>query len=478
MAESGQLARCSSHGLHFDATQSDGCVLCRRASESPQGRGGSLKARLWIGAIGTSLALACFALAFVHRPPPGATSVARPNADPSAASPGVLHFHRTPGVPSVSVGISEQAAREAISRIANAQVRCSTGSDDNCLRLTRECADLGFEPGGLPPPMIANPTLDAALRRACQRASQIARPSCDPATGHGCEPTSRMKAEALEKCRTGTIDDCSRSAEVYSRPESFDRQLRVELIREACKKGSTSNCARLSDILTAEDVLAKDPGRSLEVHDRETAARLDALKKCTGPECAIAQLAYEARGEMTEQMRRAEMAPEVVARECEGGKLRACEGLREAYSAGSSRLSVDVAKASAFGAKANEIVERQCQEGERDACSTLVRYLLYSLPQDVSRGRRIADDACAKGSYDVCWMVGDFLARPGPDQDPAAASAYFSRGVTLGAPRCSAGDLAACQLLLEAYRLGRGVAPDMKKYEEYFEKVYGAETPH
>jgi TPR repeat protein len=481
MTEPDQLARCASHGLHFDVTRSDGCVLCRRASKSPQGQGGP-KLGLWVGGIGTTLALACLALALKYRHPSGETSPPSPNTDLSAASPGaagVSHFQATRGVPPVgSVGVSEQAAREAISRIANAQVACSTGSEDGCLHLARECAALGLDPGGLPPLMIASRQLDLALRRACQRAAQTVRPSCDPALGQGCRPTSRLKDEALEKCRTGTIDDCGRYAEVYSRPESFDSQLRAQLVQEACKKGSASNCARLSDILAVGDGLPNDPGRALELHDRETAAGLDALKKCEGPGCAIAQLAYEARGEMMEQKRRAEIEPNAVARECEAGKLPACEGLREAYSAGSSRLSLDPAKANAFGAKANEIVDRQCRAGDRDACSTLVRYLLYSPPQDVARGRRIADEACAKGNYGVCWMVGDFLARPGPNHDSAAANGYFSRGVTLGAPSCSAGELAACQLLLEAYRLGRGVAPDVKKYEEYFEKVYGAATPH
>jgi hypothetical protein len=61
VAEPGQLARCALHGLHFDAARSDGCVLCRRASQSPQDQSSKLKHGLWIGGIGAILALACVA---------------------------------------------------------------------------------------------------------------------------------------------------------------------------------------------------------------------------------------------------------------------------------------------------------------------------------------------------------------------------------------------------------------------------------
>jgi TPR repeat protein len=172
-----------------------------------------------------------------------------------------------------------------------------------------------------------------------------------------------------------------------------------------------------------------------------------------------------------EQIRRAQMAPDVVARECEAGKVGACAGLRDAYSGGASRLPADPTKANSFGAKANQLVERQCQAGDRDACGTLIQYLLYSSPPDVPRGRRLADEACTKGGYLECWTLADFLRRPGPNQDPAAATGYFSRAVSAATPRCDAGDAAACQLLIEAYRLGRGVSQDRKKSLELQEKL-------
>jgi hypothetical protein len=282
----------------------------------------------------------------------------RPGARSYQASERVRQAPNDAGCPRGSR--REPRQRTSCSRSRLAHRECSGGSEDGCLRVAQECAGLGFVLGGLPPPLVGSRQLDLALRRACQRAAQSVRPSCDAVSGRRCEPTPRMKEEALEKCRSGTIDDCAHYAEVYSRPESFDSQLRVQLIQEACKKGGTSNCARLSEILAVGGGLPPEAARALEVHDRETKAGLDELKKCDGPGCAIAQLAYKARGEMMEQIRRAEIAPDAVARECEAGRRGACEGLRDAYRAGASRLPADPAKANAFGAKANQLVERQC----------------------------------------------------------------------------------------------------------------------
>jgi TPR repeat protein len=161
----------------------------------------------------------------------------------------------------------------------------------------------------------------------------------------------------------------------------------------------------------------------------------------------------------------------VVARECEAGKLVACEGLRAAYSGQASRLSKDPAKASVFGTKANELLERQCQTGDRDACRTLVHHLLYFSPADVPRGRRLADQECASGDYSECWKLGEFLTQAGPNRDPTAANGYFARAVAIAMTSCDAGEAGACYLLSEAYRFGKGVARDVKKSGDYMVKA-------
>ena len=183
------------------------------------------------------------------------------------------------------------------------------------------------------------------------------------------------------------------------------------------------------------------------------------------------QYAYlKAGGDGMEQLRRAEMAPDEVARECEAGKLGACQGLRGAHGGGASRLPEDRVKAAYFGAKANWLIEQQCQTGAPDACMSLAQNLLSSPPQDVARGRRLADEACARGGYLDCWMLGEHY-HYGEIRDPATAETYFAKAVAAAKPVCEAGNAGACEMLGRAYVRGRGAPRDERKFVEYTGKA-------
>jgi uncharacterized protein len=286
--------------------------------------------------------------------------------------------------------------------------------------------------------------------------------------------TDRLKQQALQRCRTGTVEDCNHYAAIYARKETLDATLSAQLTQEACKRGDPGSCSRLSVILAEGRGLPRDQQRALELRDQGTAEAVAAIKDCKGDAygCAMLQLAYtKAGGDPAEQFRRAELAPDEVAKECAVGKLSACQALRNAYSGGASRLPPDPNKVAQYGAKTNQLLEQKCGTGDRDACMTLARDLLYLPPQDIARGRQLADQACARGGYLDCWMLGEFLERGPAGHDPATASAYYARAVTAAKPLCNSGDAGACQTVAQAYYQGRGVPRDERKYGEYTLKI-------
>jgi hypothetical protein len=252
-------------------------------------------------------------------------------------------------------------------------------------------------------------------------------------------------------------------------PPTLDRA--PPLARSANVPGAQGDDAERRSPGDVEPGRQADPARALELRDRDMAAALDALGKCQDPECELVRMTYAAGGDTREQLRRAEIAPDLLARECDAGKVAACEGLRLAYGSEASTLPKDSAKTNEFGAKANQLLDRQCESGDRVACKTLIRQLLHRQPTDVPRGRRLADAACASGDHSECWALGEFLARPGPDQDRAAANSYFARAIPTATTRCDAGDASACQMLAQAYRLGQGTPRDEKKYSAYLLKL-------
>jgi TPR repeat protein len=377
---SGKLERCAVHGLHFDSSQSIGCVLCRRSSTPPVRPVQRRQAWIWISTGGLVLAVAGTAIA---------------------------------------LGLSHRAGSRT------------------------EAA----------PETIASGPLVVARSRAPR----------DQARGDG--PKPGVQADDAEREDVGDA--------APARDGSPDAALKAKAFEEACAKGDAVSCQRLSELLSEGRGLPRDPARALALRDRGMAAAMGALGQCKDPKCELVRLTYEAGGETIEQFRRAEIAPDIVARECDAGKLVACEGLRAAYASQSSKLAKDPTKVSEFGAKANQLLDRQCQAGDRAACKTLTSHLLHVQPTDVPRGRRLADAACAKGDYSECWMLGEFLTGPGAERDIGAANSYFGRAIPIATTRCEAGDASACQLLAQAYRLGQGVVADEKKFAEYTLKVVG-----
>jgi len=342
---------------------------------------------------------------------------------------------------------------------------CDVGSARGCKQLV----------GILP---LGSPELEAAKMRAQELENCSAQPNTPCAALSRAQLRSAaadsLKQQAVQNCRSGTVEDCSRLAALYTGPESRDLALSAELTEVACNRGDAGACTRLSDILAEGRGLPRDERRALELRDRGTAELAHAVKDCKGDDyaCAMLQMAYvKGGGDWTEQFQRAELAPGEVAKECQAGKLGACEGLRAAYSGGASRLPPDLAKVAEYGARANQLLEQACNAGDRDACKTLAQYLLYSQPQDIARGRALADQACSRGGYLDCWILGEFLEHGPAGHDPATASAYYAKAVAAAKPLCDGGEVGACELVARAYSQGKGVSRDEKKHNDYLMKV-------
>lgn len=283
---------------------------------------------------------------------------------------------------------------------------------------------------------------------------------------------ARLKRRAMDTCRAETAEECSRYADIYARPPMVDLALSAQLVQEGCYKGDANACSRLSQLLAEGRGLPRDQRRALQLRDRDVTAALAQLERCEGDHCALLRYAYlKAGGDMAEQHRRAELAPDEVARECEAGKLGACQGLRSAYRGGASRLAEDLTQAAYYGAKANALTERQCQTGDRDACKLLAQYLLYAPPIDVARGQRLADDACARDGYLDCWLLGEFFDYGGSTRDVAMAQTYYAKAVASALQACHGGNAGACELVGSAYLRGSGVRQDERKFAEYTMKA-------
>lgn len=119
----------------------------------------------------------------------------------------------------------------------------------------------------------------------------------------------------------------------------------------------------------------------------------------------------------------------------------------------------------------DEALERACESGDTSSCRVLAKRLLYTPPYEVARARRLLEPACARGGFEDCWDLGEFLQRGGPHQDTARAAEFLRRSTQLAEAACSREEVGGCVRLAWAYRQGIGVPRDERKYNEYMLKM-------
>ncbi len=357
---------------------------------------------------------------------------------------------------------------------------CSAGGDalDAAASLLTRACDLGSGTGcfGLAVLYTTHPEKAPspnATTAATNRARALLEKTCSCGNKPGCEALAKLElVEAMQRlkadppdekgaidlltdaCERGSIEACQRGVDLATHPRSGppDTAKADELVAKACKNGSENAC-RVQERLATTSAQPDAPSRSEDADSELRAAE----GQCPDPQACETACAGASTWPCVVLAKRywdgatpgfpKDMSRSVALYRgaCTRGNRFAC-GMVDGLSRAASSCDVGGSCASA------------CDVGLWPACMRLGDAYLQGdgVPKDPGKTLQIFKKACDAGEGDGCNALGSLYMRGlGAARDFARARAAFSKG-------CDAGKQEACENVKGAQCIADAVAPSKR----------------
>jgi TPR repeat protein len=248
-----------------------------------------------------------------------------------------------------------------------------------------------------------------------------------------------MEGQALA-CSKGSVIDCSKAAKALSTDDLKDDARAAAMLQRGCDLGDPSACMDLAmrqghgaGVARNEQAALSTDQRAYDLIEKECSARdAGAFVAC------MSLVAMAKTGQM--RLRRAQLAPDTLQRECEANQSASCFEL--ATATGNDK--------SPWHARGVAILRRECDDGNLQACGSIGSFER----EQRSPGANPMNCLAVSGMYEH----GEGVAR-----DPARAREFRQIYLEKQRAKCDQGDSQGCMAV--------GVVLDDREGKPYLQKA-------
>lgn len=268
----------------------------------------------------------------------------------------------------------------------------------------------------------ADPDKPADVRMGEEAAARVAEVACAARDPAGCA--------ALGK------------AYFHGEGKPQNRPAAEVVLRRACDAADAEGCLWLGTLFWS---VGKPEPAEAAIAAFQRGCRLGSLEACTGAADAIESGTSDRPGDTV-------AATQLRRNACAKGGASACRALA---------MSLIHSDDPAPRDEGLGLLERQCRDGDGEACSLALSPLRQTIPPRTALAREMTDLGCRAGVPYLCREFGDilFAEASGPPEARTAALALFDRACTLSSMFCSLPEQIRARPAL-ADNCGRGVQAD------------------